>query len=78
MPKRKPITKTTLVKVAADAVAGLSKRALMAKYPAVSAFSRVDGGTTPFSMANSARLDAECSRDRQALARQKCKHPPLE
>lgn len=36
MPKRKPISKETLVNVATDAIAGISKRALMTKYPAVS------------------------------------------
>ena len=36
MPKRKRIAKAALVKVAAGAIAGLSKRALMRKYPAVS------------------------------------------
>ena len=36
MPKRKPITKEALVKIATDAIAGLSKRDLMEKYPAVS------------------------------------------
>ena len=36
MPKRKKVSKANLVKVASDAIAGVSKRDLMKKYPAVS------------------------------------------
>ncbi len=36
MPIRKPVAKESLVKIATDAIAGVSKRDLMAKYPGVS------------------------------------------